>query len=170
MSCIVCGAGTAEAASNAETTMTQLVQEYTIRAQVRALCKKTGIKIDRTEHVANSLGHLAAVVDKLNSLDHPLKVQLQSHFALHGVCDLKHPAKGAFLNGHTANSNRALQGQWWYPLTPLLCSGCAWSVVGSIDAITQHDPKFCYQPFLSVILDQTDQCDSTEHTANSLGT
>lgn len=56
--------------------MTQLVQEYTIRAQVRAMCKKRGIKIDRTEHVANSLGHLAAVVDQLNSLDHPLKVGL----------------------------------------------------------------------------------------------
>lgn len=68
--------GTAEAASNAETTMTQLIQEYTIRAQVRALCKKKGIKIDRTEHVANSLGHLAAVVDQLNSLDHPLKIAL----------------------------------------------------------------------------------------------
>ncbi|DBA73502.1 hypothetical protein WJX77_001486 [Trebouxia sp. C0004] len=68
--------GTAEAASNAETTMTQLVQEYTIRAQVRALCKKSGIRIDRTEHVANSLGHLAAVVDQLNSLDHPLKIAL----------------------------------------------------------------------------------------------
>ena len=72
--CHVHGAGTAEAASNAETTMTQLVQEYTIRAQVRALCKKRGIRVDRTEHVANSLGHLAAVVDQLNSLDHPLKV------------------------------------------------------------------------------------------------
>ncbi len=72
--CHVHGAGTAEAASNAETTMTQLVQEYTIRAQVRALCKKRGIRIDRTEHVANSLGHLATVVDQLNSLDHPLKV------------------------------------------------------------------------------------------------
>ena len=67
-------AGTAESASNAETTMTQLVQEFTIRAQVRALCKSRGIRIDRTEHVANSLGHLAAVVDQLNSLDHPLKV------------------------------------------------------------------------------------------------
>lgn len=76
--CHVHGAGTAEAASNAETTMTQLVQEYTIRAQVRALCKKRGIKIDRTEHVANSLGHLAAVVDQLNSLDHPLKVPVMS--------------------------------------------------------------------------------------------
>lgn len=69
-------AGAAEAASNAETTMTQLVQEYTVRAQVRALCKKTGVRIDRTEHVANSLGHLAAVVDQLNSLDHPVKVRL----------------------------------------------------------------------------------------------
>ena len=76
--CHVHGAGTAEAASNAETTMTQLVQEYTIRAQVRALCKKSGIRIDRTEHVANSLGHLAAVVDQLNSLDHPLKVPVIS--------------------------------------------------------------------------------------------
>lgn len=66
--------GTAEAASNAETTMTQLVQEYTVRAQVRALCNKTGLKIDRTERVANSLGHLAAVVDQLNDLDHPVKV------------------------------------------------------------------------------------------------
>ena len=56
--------------------MTQLVQEYTVRAQVRALCKKTGVRIDRTEHVANSLGHLAAVVEQLNSLDNPLKVQL----------------------------------------------------------------------------------------------
>ena len=55
--------------------MTQLVQEYTVRAQVRALCKKTGVRIDRTEHVANSLGHLAAVVDQLNSLDHPVKVR-----------------------------------------------------------------------------------------------
>ena len=72
------GVGTAEASSNAETTMTQLVQEYTIRAQVRALCKKRGIRIDRTEHVANSLGHLAAVVDQLNSLDHPLKVPVLS--------------------------------------------------------------------------------------------
>lgn len=68
--------GTAEAASNAETTMTQLVQEYTVRAQVRALCKQTGVKIDRTEHVANSLGHLAAVVDQLNNLDHPVKIAL----------------------------------------------------------------------------------------------
>ena len=67
--------GTAEAASNAETTMTQLVQEYTIRAQVRALCNKTGLTIDRTERVANSLGHLAAVVDQLNDLDHPVKVR-----------------------------------------------------------------------------------------------
>ncbi|KAL3134655.1 hypothetical protein ABBQ32_007664 [Trebouxia sp. C0010 RCD-2024] len=68
--------GTAEAASNAETTMTQLVQEYTVRAQVRALCNKTGLKIDRTERVANSLGHLAAVVDQLNDLDHPVKIAL----------------------------------------------------------------------------------------------
>lgn len=66
--------GTAEAASNAETTMTQLVQEYTIRAQVRALCNRTGVKVERTERVANSLGHLAAVVDQLNSLKHPVKV------------------------------------------------------------------------------------------------
>ena len=73
---LCCVAGTAEAASNAETTMTQLVQEYTVRAQVRALCKQTGVKIDRTEHVANSLGHLAAVVDQLNNLDHPVKVLL----------------------------------------------------------------------------------------------
>ena len=71
-----CDAGTAEAASNAETTMTQLVQEYTIRAQVRALCKQKAFRIDRTEHVANSLGHLAAVVDQLNALDHPLKVSM----------------------------------------------------------------------------------------------
>lgn len=68
--------GTAEAASNAETTMTQLVQEYTIRAQVRALCSQSGVRIDRTEHVANSLGHLAAVVDQLNTLESPLKVRL----------------------------------------------------------------------------------------------
>lgn len=54
--------------------MTQLVQEYTVRAQVRALCKKRGIRIDRTEHVASSLGHLAAVVEQLNNLDHPVKV------------------------------------------------------------------------------------------------
>ena len=73
---LCCVAGTAEAASNAETTMTQLVQEYTVRAQVRALCKQTGVKIDCTEHVANSLGHLAAVVDQLNNLDHPVKVLL----------------------------------------------------------------------------------------------
>lgn len=80
--------GTAEAASNAETTMTQLIQEYTIRAQVRALCKKKGIKIDRTEHVANSLGHLAAVVDQLNNLDHPLKVCLilSIYLDLHHSC------------------------------------------------------------------------------------
>ena len=69
-------AGTAEAASNAETTMTQLVQEYTIRARVRALCSQSGVKIDRTEHVANSLGHLAVVVDQLNTLESPLKVLL----------------------------------------------------------------------------------------------
>lgn len=62
-------AGTAEAASNAETTMTQLVQEYTIRAQVRALCNQSDVRTDRTEHVANSLGHLAAVVDQLNTLE-----------------------------------------------------------------------------------------------------
>lgn len=68
--------GTAEAASNAETTMTQLVQEYTIRAQVRALCNRTGVKVERTERVANSLGHLAAVVDQLNSLKHPVKIAL----------------------------------------------------------------------------------------------
>ena len=67
-------AGTPEAASNAETTMTQLVQEYTVRAQVRALCAESGVKIDRTEHVANSLGHLAAVVDQLNTLESPTKV------------------------------------------------------------------------------------------------
>lgn len=41
---------------------------------MRDLCRRKGLKIDRTEHVANSLGHLAAVVDRLNSLQHPLKV------------------------------------------------------------------------------------------------
>ena len=56
--------------------MTQIVQEFTIRAQVRALCKQKGFRVDRTEHVANSLGHLAAVVDQLNGLDHPLKVTM----------------------------------------------------------------------------------------------
>ena len=76
--------------------MTQLVQEYTIRAQVRAMCKKRGIKIDRTEHVANSLGHLAAVVDQLNSLDHPLKVGLsrvkhQLLTVLHGCMQVAVP-------------------------------------------------------------------------------
>lgn len=54
--------------------MTQLVQEYTVRAQVRAVCSQSGVKIDRTDHVANSLGHLAAVVDQLNNLESPTKV------------------------------------------------------------------------------------------------
>ena len=96
--CHVHGAGTAEAASNAETAMTQLVQEYTIRAQVRALCKKSGIRIDRTEHVANSLGHLAAVVDQLNSLDHPLKVPVIScRPRVCGMAGVRNNKQGAWL-------------------------------------------------------------------------
>ena len=44
------------------------------RAQARDLYRRTGILLDRTERLANSLGHLACVVSRLSGLAAPVKV------------------------------------------------------------------------------------------------
>lgn len=62
-------AGPIEAASNVETSMTQLVQNYTIRAQVRDIERRLGVTLDRTERVANSLGKCAAVIQKFREIN-----------------------------------------------------------------------------------------------------
>jgi hypothetical protein len=61
-------AGPLDAASNAETSLTQLVQQFTVRAQARELRRATGARLDRTERVANALGHLAGVITRLQAL------------------------------------------------------------------------------------------------------
>lgn len=48
--------------------MTQIVQQFTIRAQARELQRRTGAHIDRTERVASALGHLAGVITRLQAL------------------------------------------------------------------------------------------------------
>lgn len=48
--------------------MTQIVQQFTIRAQAREARRATGARIDRTERVANALGHLAGVITRLQAL------------------------------------------------------------------------------------------------------
>eukprot|EP00884_Botryococcus_braunii_P006522 jgi/Botrbrau1/15871/Bobra.40_1s0055.1 len=68
--------GPIEAASNVETSMTQLVQNYTIRAQVRDLQRRLGIMLDRTERIANSLGKCAVVIEKLRGIVPTPKVAL----------------------------------------------------------------------------------------------
>ena len=59
--------GPIEAASHVETTLTQLVQELTIAAQVRALERTGGQRITPTELLANALGKLAAGVERLQA-------------------------------------------------------------------------------------------------------
>ena len=44
------------------------------RAQARDLYRRSGILLDRTERLANSLGHLAGVVSRLSELAAPVKV------------------------------------------------------------------------------------------------
>ncbi|KAK9809710.1 hypothetical protein WJX73_008711 [Symbiochloris irregularis] len=68
--------GSVTAASNAETSVTQLIQDHVIRAQVRALHRRTGMKLDRTERLANALGHLVLVVDSLSQLPEGIKTLL----------------------------------------------------------------------------------------------
>ncbi|KAK9838087.1 hypothetical protein WJX81_000247 [Elliptochloris bilobata] len=68
--------GPVESASHVETSVTQLVQQFTIRAQVRALDRQQGIRIDRTERVANSLGSLAGVASRLRALPPGVKTAL----------------------------------------------------------------------------------------------
>lgn len=48
--------------------------------QVRDLNRRTGIRLDRTERLANSLGHLCKVVSQLTGLPDGVKVcQMLSH-------------------------------------------------------------------------------------------
>ncbi|CAL5220669.1 g2715 [Coccomyxa viridis] len=62
---LLVASGPVEAASNAETSITQITQQYIIRAQARDLLRRQDIRIDRTERVANSLGNLLGVLQKL---------------------------------------------------------------------------------------------------------
>jgi hypothetical protein len=62
------GAGPIEAASHVETSMTQLVQSYGIRAQVREVQRHMGVHIDRTERIANSLGTCAGLIENLKTI------------------------------------------------------------------------------------------------------
>ena len=43
--------------------------------QVRQLYRRTGVKLDRTERLANTLGHLLGVVDRLDSVPKSIKVR-----------------------------------------------------------------------------------------------
>jgi hypothetical protein len=70
--------GPIEAASNVETSLTQLVQNYTIKAQVRDLQRQKGVVLDRTERLANSLGKCAVVIHKLRGIDNMPKVSFLS--------------------------------------------------------------------------------------------
>ena len=50
-----------------------------LASQARDLERRTGIRLDRTERVANSLGKLAGVVTRLNQeLQHDVKVRTRS--------------------------------------------------------------------------------------------
>mmetsp|Transcript_39795 Transcript_39795/g.112908 ORF Transcript_39795/g.112908 Transcript_39795/m.112908 type:complete len:600 (-) Transcript_39795:234-2033(-) len=59
--------GPIESVSHVETSFMQLVQEYTVRAQAHKLARATGVKLDRTERLANSLGKLAGSITRLNA-------------------------------------------------------------------------------------------------------
>ena len=53
--------------------------------QARELARRTRLRLDRTERVANSLGKLAGVVARLNQeLEHDVKVRCSRHSA--GCC------------------------------------------------------------------------------------
>ena len=52
--------------------------------QVRELARQSGMRLDRTERVANSLGHLAGVLSQLSSLDTTgIKVASGTEYAEH---------------------------------------------------------------------------------------
>ncbi|KAI7837007.1 hypothetical protein COHA_009187 [Chlorella ohadii] len=57
--------GPMEASSHVETTLTQLVQQLVVEAQVRRLERQHGLRLSPTELLANSLGKLAAGVQQL---------------------------------------------------------------------------------------------------------
>ncbi|PRW20330.1 hypothetical protein C2E21_9047 [Chlorella sorokiniana] len=57
--------GPMEASSHVETTLTQLVQQLTIEAQVWRLERQRGLRLSPAELLANSLGRLAAGVQQL---------------------------------------------------------------------------------------------------------
>lgn len=93
-----------EAASNVETTCMQAVQEALIAAQVqKALTAqqqqpqeegegKQGrmaappLVLDRSERLANSLGKMAATVERLNALPHTFSIVLMAGEAPTGAC------------------------------------------------------------------------------------
>lgn len=59
--------GPAEASSHVETSLTQLVQELVIHAQVRQLAREQGVGLTPTHLLANSLARLARQVERLNT-------------------------------------------------------------------------------------------------------
>ncbi|GAB4816318.1 hypothetical protein N2152v2_003364 [Parachlorella kessleri] len=59
--------GPAEASSHVETTLTQLVQELVVQAQVRRLSRKRGIALTPSHLLGNSLAKLARGVERLNA-------------------------------------------------------------------------------------------------------
>jgi len=64
---IAVASGPIESASHVETSLMQLVQEFMIRAQAHKLARQTGVRLDRTERLANSLGKLAGSVSRINA-------------------------------------------------------------------------------------------------------
>ncbi|XRB15301.1 methylcrotonoyl-CoA carboxylase [Pseudoscourfieldia marina] len=75
---IAMSSGFVESSSHVETSLMQLVQQYTVRGQVRQLAAKTGgrCRISRLERLASSLGKLAGTVSTLNGGWHGLKIAL----------------------------------------------------------------------------------------------
>eukprot|EP00775_Hariotina_reticulata_P004409 gene4409-4662_t len=72
-------AGSIEAASNAETSCMQAVQEAIVLAGAEGLTRNhLGLLLDRTERLACSLGKMVGVVEQLNALPHEFQILLMA--------------------------------------------------------------------------------------------
>ncbi|KAL4421767.1 hypothetical protein ABPG77_009750 [Micractinium sp. CCAP 211/92] len=104
--------GPVEASSHVETTLTQLVQEVTVAAQVRRLQRQRGIQLTPTELLASSLAKLALGVESLTA-EARAQAQAATLLTAPGQPAEEPPALMLFA-GRRSTSRRFLLLQNWY--------------------------------------------------------
>ncbi|KAL4431465.1 hypothetical protein ABPG75_006721 [Micractinium tetrahymenae] len=104
--------GPVEASSHVETTLTQLVQEVTVAAQVRRLQRQRGVQLTPTELLGNSLAKLALGVEAL-AAEAQFQAQAARLLATPGQPAEAPPALALFAS-RRSTSRRYLLLQNWY--------------------------------------------------------